>query len=121
GYSTVSPITQPLLEAGRPAFFIVARSLTYSAEEGSTVTHTPLATTVSSPTGEITSWGETTNPFATGELSFDESDHPGPLLLAVSAVNTETDARLIVVGDADFASNQALQYATSGNAGFFTN
>ncbi len=121
GYSTISPITQPLLEAGRPSFFIVARSLTYAAAEDSTIAHTPLATTVSGPTGEMTSWGETTNPFATGELSFDEADHPGPLLLAVSAVDAETDARLVVVGDADFASNQALQYTTSGNAGFFTN
>lgn len=124
GYNPTSPITAPLLEAGRPTFFTVARSLNSATGAVSPVTQTTLVTTatdVAGAQGQMTSWGETTNPYATGQLAFDTADHPGPVTLAMSAVNSETEGRVVVVGDADFASNQALQSATSGNGELLVN
>jgi ABC-type uncharacterized transport system involved in gliding motility auxiliary subunit len=54
------------------------------------------------------SWGETDieGLIQGGSLAFSsESDKPGPLTLAVVAENYASGARLVVVGDSDFAAN----------------
>ncbi len=112
-----SPITAPLLESRQPPFFPSARSIDYADVQGSPVTHVDLLRTANMG-NQMTSWGET-NPASS--MQFDADDVPGPLTLAVSAENSLTGARLVVVGDADFASNDALQKATYGNAEFFLN
>jgi WD40 repeat protein len=117
-YAQSSPITAPLLENQRPSFFSLARSVAGSTETDLPITVTPLATTTQFQ-GQMTSWGETTNPFATGTLAFDEADIPGPVAVALSAENTDTGARLVVFGDADFVANNAMSYSTYGNAQFF--
>jgi hypothetical protein len=43
------------------------------------------------------------------------------VVLAASATNSSTGARMVIVGDADFASNQWLQRTTYGNQEFFIN
>lgn len=123
GYNGTSAITSSLVSSNRPAFFNVARSLVGTAGEGSPITQTTLVTTDMGTTaqGQPTVWGETTNPFTTGQLNYDEADIPAPLTLALSATNEDTGGRLVVFGDADFASNQSLQYTTSGNAPLFVN
>ncbi len=75
----------------------------------------------SSAEGQVTSWGETSNPFITGRLEFGEGDIPGPRALAIGAANRDTQARLVVTGNANFASNDALRYAAYGNAELFVN
>jgi DNA-binding beta-propeller fold protein YncE len=117
-YAQASPITAPLLENQRPSFFSLARSVAAATGTDLPITFTPLAMTTQFQ-GQMTSWGETTNPFATGSLEFDEADIPGPVAVALSAENTDTGARLVVFGDADFVANNAMSYTTYGNAQFF--
>lgn len=119
-YNTTSSITSPLIEDQRVTFLPVARSISYDANAASAITVTPLLTTTETG-GQMTSWGEMTNPYTSGTLQFDDNDIPGPVTMAVSAEDADTGARLVVVGDADFASNDALNYGTSGNDGFFIN
>uniref|UniRef100_A0A7C4KI28 Uncharacterized protein n=1 Tax=Anaerolinea thermolimosa TaxID=229919 RepID=A0A7C4KI28_9CHLR len=54
------------------------------------------------------------------KVGFDEkTDLPGPITLAVAAENSSTKARVVVIGDSDFASdNNFLQY---GNSDFLIN
>ena len=118
-YDRFSPITTPLIEGGRPVFLSLARSIELVGSVGG-ITQTALMSTFST-SDQVLSWGETTNPYATGQLGFDEKDNPGPLVVAASAENAATGARLVVVGDADFASNDALQRTTYGNTEFFLN
>lgn len=120
-YNTLSPITTPLIEAQSVTFLPVARSISYDTDETSGIDITPLLVTTGSA-GQMSSWGEMTNPYTTGTVQFDENeDIPGPVTLAVSAENADTGAQLVVVGDADFATNDALDYGSSGNDGFFIN
>lgn len=119
-YNNFSPITAPLLERQRPTYFTLARSISTS-EAATPVVPTILATT-SGTEGQLTSWSETSDPFVTGTLEYDEEDDtPGPVALAVSAADSETGGRVVVVGDADFASNASLSLTTFGNAEFFVN
>ncbi len=118
-YDETSPITAPLIEQGRPVFLSLARSIELAGNVGGII-QTGLMSTFST-SDQVLSWGETTNPYATGQLGFDEKDNPGPLIVAASAENTATGARLVVVGDADFVSNDALQRTTYGNVTFFLN
>jgi hypothetical protein len=65
------------------------------------ITLTPL---LSSSPGVGESWGETQPGQAS--YAFDpEEDLPGPRILGVDAQNTTTKARVVVFGDADFASD----------------
>jgi hypothetical protein len=113
-YDTSSPITTPLWNSGLMTFFIQARSLSQTYMQPGTVSVTMLAQTPAS-----SSWGET-NPY-TGEIAPDAADFPGPLSLAISAEDSVTGSRVVVVGDADVASNMALRYENFGNADFFLN
>lgn len=101
-------------------FFPLARSIEPSKETVAGVTVEPLFK--SNPA----SWGETDmKELKTGEAAFDEkTDLKGPLPLAV-AVNKDvrpasdngpaTKARMVVVGDSDFAVNPYLAQVGNGN------
>ncbi len=117
------------------SFFELARSVEASEKAGPNIETTPLAMT--SPE----SWAETDlEALDRGEVGFDpEEDRKGPLsLAAISEIRPplkkagkegEEDApapgdpsgagRLVVFGDADFASNK--YFHTSGNADFILN
>ncbi len=51
------------------------------------------------------------------QLKEDKDDIKGPVPLAAALLNTKTKARIVVVGDSDFASN--AYYAAYGNSNFF--
>ncbi len=118
-YSATSPITKPLNDAQERTFFILARSVQAQATPPDGITDTALMFTSSGAAG--TSWAETTDPFGTNQVSFDEQDIPGPVSIAVSGENAATQGRVVVIGDADFASNQALQSTTYANGQLLIN
>lgn len=96
-----SPIVQPLTNAGQSIVFAAARSIQLVDPAPADMILTPL---VSSSSGEGASWGETQPEL--GNYTFDpEEDSPGPRILGVSAQNTITKSRVVVYGDADFASD----------------
>lgn len=119
-YSATSPITQPLRQALTPTFFLVARSIQTLETAAATLVQTPLLFTSGNQPGD--SWGET-NPssIVSGLVGFDEADNPGPVTLGVSAENMATGGRVVVFGDADFASNNALQNTAFGNGDLLIN
>ncbi len=120
GYSTLSPITTPLLEAGRATLFPTARSLTLAADADSPVTTNPLLSSSSSPQ-QMVSWGET-SAFVASNPQFDTEDIAGPVVLGASASNSETGGRVVVMGDADFVADTVVQtYPGSGNVELFVN
>lgn len=121
-YSNASPITDPLLDNGLRTFFVTARSITpLELPADSVLTVKELLFTSGEVSGQVASWGETSNPYATGSLEYDERDIPGPVVLGVSIVNGTTEGRVVVIGDADFVSNNALQYVNYGNSELFLN
>ncbi|GEM_PF-3080366 len=121
-YDTSSPITKPLWDNGLRTFFITARSITpLELPAGSVLTVKELLSTSGLVNGQMASWGETSNPSATGSLAYDERDIPGPVVVGVAIVNGTTEGRVVVIGDADFASNYALQYVNYGNSDLFLN
>ncbi len=79
------------------------------------VTLTPLASTSNQ------AWGETDfQALQNNQASFDQSkDFPGPLVLAAAGENSTTHARVLVIGDSDFASSQG--YTAYGNSDFILN
>jgi ABC-type uncharacterized transport system involved in gliding motility auxiliary subunit len=106
-------ITQKL--QGLATVFPTARSLSISATPPQGVTLTALALTSDQ------AWGETdVNSLKANQVQFDQAkDHKGPLNLAAAGENPTTKARVVVIGDSDFASNQ---YSSSyGNADFAVN
>ncbi len=115
-FDEYSPITAPLLD--QFVFFTEARSITRLDTSSTNLTLIALALTSSQP-DTITSWGETTNPFVSGTYGFDEADNPGPVTVAVSGEDLESGARVVVVGDSDFISNNSLESSTFGNSQFF--
>jgi len=62
-------------------------------------------------------WGEVDIPKSENvEISFDESvDIQGPLKIAVTVTDNSTDARLVIFGDADFASDQYFYQFGNGD------
>ena len=122
------PITKDL--AGVMTLFPLTRSVEAVKTPPKGTSIQPLAKTSSQ------SWGETDKSvFTKGEAKPDASEKPGPLAVAVVATldaeakpEAKTDgaeakkpvkARLVVVGTADFASNQFL--GAQGNRDFFLN
>ncbi len=91
------PITQS--SEGYITFFPTSHSV--DAEAVSGVTATELFQTYSQ------SWAETDiEAILNGEVAYDEGpDTLGPINLAVALENTSTGARVVVVGDSDFASD----------------
>jgi ABC-type uncharacterized transport system involved in gliding motility auxiliary subunit len=93
--------------------FPSARSVTVGLPP-SDVTVTPLVATSDN------SWAETSAEELANEVSYtDGVDTPGPIQLASAAENTTSQARVVVVGDSDFAGGQ--YYAQYGNGDFITN
>lgn len=93
--------------------FPTARSIQTGQVDG--VTSTALVLTSSS------AWGETDiAALNQNQIKFDESkDIAGPDTIAYAAENSKTKARVVVIGDADFAGDQYnTQY---GNGDFFVN
>lgn len=91
------PITDRL--QGTATFFPAARSLF--------VTESAPTTPVTLVTTYTTAWGETDlASIQSGTVSNDpDTDTPGPITLAMAATNSTTNSRLVVFGDADFASD----------------
>jgi ABC-type uncharacterized transport system involved in gliding motility auxiliary subunit len=108
-----SPITKDL--GGLTSFFPVARSIDPMAElpEGA-------ATSRLIETSE-NSWGETD--LQSRQLSNDEVDVQGPLVLGLSAEMTDSGGRLVAFGDSDFASDDVLGIVSGalGNKDLFLN
>ncbi len=119
-----------------PATVVV--SYTYGAHDITTPLQTlatifPTARTVTPPEtvpngflmtalveSEPNAWGETDlAALQDQQVKQEDSDIPGPVSVAVAAENTQTHARVVVIGDADFASN--AYYTAYGNADFFLN
>jgi len=109
-------------------FFPVARSVTLEKSNEKKAELSPIAET------DVQSWGETDlKSINAGAPVFSKSDdHPGPLTVAASAQWEITPegadrkigekpkkARMIVVGDSDFASNSTLNF--TGNRDLFLN
>jgi WD40 repeat protein len=118
-----TPITRQLVDAQKPTFFILARVIN-KLQPPAEVTINGLLSTTSDNTGQgrMISWGETTNPFVSGaNPQFDAQDFPGPVMIGVSAENSTTKGRVVVIGDADFVSNDWVSHASYGNLDLFLN
>jgi ABC-type uncharacterized transport system involved in gliding motility auxiliary subunit len=120
GYES-SPITDKLL--GISTMFPIARSVvvTGTAETFPDITYSPLVKT------DDGAWGETdlNSMSSAAGPTLGEGDDPGPLYLAAAAENRTDKSRMVVFGDADFASdakfaNQSL-YNLGANANLFVN
>jgi WD40 repeat protein len=115
-FDATSSITQPLNDAQARVFMIYARTVqAATAPEG--VTITPLAFTTPPISNQIASWGENDLEAVTlGDAQYNpEEDVAGPVAVAISAENAATGGRVIVIGDADFASNSGLQRTVYSN------
>jgi ABC-type uncharacterized transport system involved in gliding motility auxiliary subunit len=98
------------------AVFPSARSLTVSPVQDPTVDQTPLAFTSNF------AWGETDLSFVNTGIAPSQdpaSEAGGPLALAAVAENSTSHARVVVFGDADFASNRF--YVELGNGDLIIN
>ncbi|MEJ2148181.1 MAG: Gldg family protein [Chloroflexota bacterium] len=114
-YNPSSPITQPLNDSQLRMFMVLARSITIDSAMQEALSLTPLLYTSSQ---QGASWGET-DPY--GGLALDDQDIPGPLTLGVSGEDPDSGARIVVVGDADFASNDSFNQPAYGNGEFLIN
>ncbi|GAB4482262.1 MAG: hypothetical protein OHK0031_04770 [Anaerolineales bacterium] len=104
------PITNNL--RGVYTYFPTARSLSLDSAPAN-ITLTPLAQT------SANAWGETDMASIQNKsVQQNESDLPGPLILAAAAEDSQTSARLVVIGDTELATNSL--YA-SGNADLLMN
>jgi ABC-type uncharacterized transport system involved in gliding motility auxiliary subunit len=103
------PITE---EMELVSYFPTARSMRLVDLEETSLERVKLV-----QTGE-NSWGETDFAAieAQGSIEFNEGDEElGPLTLVMTAEDPETDARLVVFGDADFASNEFFYDVGNGD------
>lgn len=106
------PITNKMMQMA--SIFPTARSL-HQASLPENITQTNLVWVASS------AWGETDfNSIEQNRVTADsDTDLMGPVSLAIAANNQLSNARLLALGDADFATNQFFtQY---GNSDFFIN
>ncbi len=108
-----SPITDKLNKI--ITIFPSARSISLSANVPAGVTLIDLVKTSAS------TWGETDlTGLIQSNVSFDPAiDHPGPVSLAVSAENTSTRARVVVIGNSNFVIND--NFSAYGNSDFMIN
>jgi ABC-type uncharacterized transport system involved in gliding motility auxiliary subunit len=66
------------------------------------------------------SWGEVNFTNAEGtQISFDPEDLPGPLTMAAAGENSNSQGRVVVFGDSDFATDQ--NFNAYGNGNIFVN
>lgn len=114
-YASGHPITTRMQNLA--TIYQSVRSADLLPLENPSVTRTELVLT-----GE-NSWGETDIEALTQgtSLQYDEGseDRIGPLTLAVAVEDAASGARLVVIGDSDFASN--ADYPTSGNGDMIVN
>jgi WD40 repeat protein len=111
-----SPIVTPLFASGVRPFLIGASSVTPGVSAPADITVQSLLLTTPG-----TSWAETTDPLTVQPIYEEGLDLPGPVSVGASAENFTTGARVVVIGDADFATNNALQLTTYGNADLLVN
>jgi WD40 repeat protein len=109
-FDKTSPIVQSFQNY---VIFTVARSVESVDTPPAGITLTELLFSSSAQNGQIASWGETEA--INSQPSYDPTkDLVGPLSLGVSAEDANTRARVVVFGDADFASNATMnQYLDS--------
>ncbi|MFN0107599.1 MAG: GldG family protein [Blastocatellia bacterium] len=104
------PITQSF--ARSMTIFPKARSIKLASSSGSGVTSTTLLTT------SAQSWGETElKPGVEPEFT-EGKDTKGPVTLGAIAsknLGDKKEVRLVVIGDSDFASNQAFRFQRNGD------
>jgi ABC-type uncharacterized transport system involved in gliding motility auxiliary subunit len=107
-----SQITRDL--GGLATFFPVVRDIERKSPPEN-ISITPLVKT------SANSWGETD--YKSQQVRFDpDKDAKGPLELAVTVEDSKTKARLLLVGDSDFAANNSLTIGGQvGNADLFLN
>lgn len=105
-----STITKNLQSAN--TVYITARSLQLAAPS-TDIQLTPLVLTSEQ------AWGETT--LDDPNLAPNGNDAVGELVIAASAENVITKARVVVFGDSDFATNDPIQQNIVGNAFIFQN
>lgn len=93
----------------------VARSLNLAATPPDGITLTSLVNTTAN------SWGENSvDQIQNNQVTFDqEVDLPGPLSIAAAAENSNSQTRLVVTGDAQFADDTNI--SLYGNSAFITN
>ena len=90
------PITDEV--QGFITFYPTAHSVDFEALDGISATDLVLTTSQS--------WAETDmDGINEGQVAFDEADTLGPINLVTALENTATGARVVVVGDSDFASD----------------
>lgn len=109
---TVShPITDPISTSA--VLYPTARSLVLDAQ-GEKATLTDLGSTGAS------AWGDTNYSTTDQNIAFDEgTDTPGPLQIGVAGEKSDTGARVVVYGDADFADDN--YYGNYANLDMFVN
>ena len=103
-----SPITKDF--EGSMTFFPLTRSVTPAGSAGGGVSTIELLKTSEQ------SWAETE--LKGGEARFDEGkDKEGPITIGMTATKTvgDKEARLVVIGDSDFATNQFAQLQRNGD------
>ncbi|MFZ0548515.1 MAG: GldG family protein [Candidatus Promineifilaceae bacterium] len=103
--------TSPIISSDMPdlgVLFNIARSIDYQPTAG--ITYVELAKTTEG------SWGESN--FA-DPPQYGQEDALGPLTVALSAENSDTGGRIVVVGDVDFLNNDTSSAAA--NSLFFSN
>ncbi len=106
------PITKDMTRTG--TFFRLARSVKTGASPGGEIVGTDLLNTSEASWGEVELKGD--------KVTFDQGkDTKGPISLGVSASKKigDKEARFVVIGDSDFASNGYVRLA--GNADLFLN
>lgn len=103
------PITQSFVRS--MTIFPQARSVKVTAAGGTGVNSSTLLT------ASTESWGETDLKEGV-EPKLDDKDTKGPVTLGAVASKTmgeNKEARLVVIGDSDFASNQAFRFQRNGD------
>ena len=107
-----SPITQKLLNQNLTSVYPLARSISGSETSGAAGGPQATPLVITSPQA----WGETDlNSLSTGAKLDRGIDSAGPLNLAITAENPTTRARVVVFGDADFASNFFAESYANGD------
>ena len=111
--TTQHPVTQNL--AGLVALFPVARSVQALDGGPATLLVQELVHTTDRAWAETDLAAFTASTPEGAQVAYDEGqDRPGPVPLVVVAHNTLTDARVMVVGDADFVRNGSYQAYGNG-------
>lgn len=107
------PIVNALDQQRLTTIFPTARSVEI-ASIPETVSHSTLAVTSKS------AWAESNMSSISSNLAIpDPEDQLGPITLAIAAQDYNSDSRLVVVGDADFANDE--YFSRFGNGDFIVN